>query len=135
MVSPKLHTILIIEDNDEIRDNLSECLLLDGFTNILEATTGKEGIAMCMKYLPDLIICDISMPDGDGFEVLNAVVSTEVSREIPFIFSTAKSERQDLRNCLTLGADEVIIKPYEMDLLLKTVNDLLASGSKRQRKK
>jgi len=84
-----------------------------------------------MESIPDLIICDIGMADGNGYDVLKAVISTEKTHEIPFIFSTSQSERKELRNSLLLGADEILVKPYDMELLLKTVRDLIKSGSKR----
>ena len=130
MFQEGLYTILIIEDNNDIRENLDELLLLEGY-NTLQAGSGNKGIALCIEYNPDLIICDISMPDGNGYDVLNAVVSTSKSHEIPFIFSTSKSEKRELRKSLLLGADKILVKPYDMDLLVKTVSDLIKSGSKR----
>ncbi|TRX52675.1 response regulator [Fulvivirga sp. M361] len=112
--------ILIIEDNQEIRENIAEILQLDDFET-LEASNGKEGVAMASSDLPDLIICDIMMPELDGYGVLHILAKKESTAGIPFIFLTAKAERADMRKGMTLGADDYLTKPFEDTELLGAV--------------
>lgn len=123
-------TILLIEDNLPILENLTEYLELEGFT-ILAAEDGKKGIALAVKHIPDLIICDTKMPVMDGYEVLRVLQTMSKTYEIPFIFSTSNAEVIDRAKALEMGADEYIIKPFDPESLLKIANICLLSGSKR----
>lgn len=126
-----MQTILLIEDNINILENLSEYLEIEGY-KILVANTGRKGIELAEKYNPDLIICDVLMAEMDGYEVLHILLETAKTKEIPFIFSTSMSEKIDRTESLKLGADDFIVKPFEMEILLKMIKELLISGSKRQ---
>ncbi len=126
-----MQTILLIEDNINILENLSEFLEIEGY-KILVANTGRKGIELAQEYNPDLIICDVLMSEMDGYEVLHILLETAKTKEIPFIFSTSMSEKIDRIESLKLGADEFIVKPFEMEILLKMIKKLLKSGSKRQ---
>lgn len=112
--------ILVIEDNKEIRENIVEILELDGYKTI-EAANGKEGVQKALDELPDLIICDIMMPELDGYGVLHILVKKEATANIPFIFLTAKAERSDMRKGMSLGADDYLTKPFEDTELLDAV--------------
>jgi CheY-like chemotaxis protein len=123
-------TILLIEDNLPILENLTEYFELEGY-KILFADNGKRGIELAREHIPDLIICDTKMPLMDGYEVLLLILDFTRTYEIPFIFSTSNSEKVDKSKALELGADDYIIKPFEMETLLKMVKKWIGSGSKR----
>ena len=123
-------TILIIEDNCDIRENLKECLELEGYHTCI-AANGKNAIALLDETIPDLIICDIMMPEMDGHEVLRITRKKISTAAIPFIFSTSKSERKDLTDAYAMGADEFITKPYDPDMLIKKIEELIGSTGKK----
>lgn len=114
-----MKTILLIEDNEIMRENTAEILELSNY-KVLLADNGRNGIELAVNQKPDLIICDIAMPEVDGFEVLKKIKSSSAKR-IPFIFLTARAEKLEIINGITLGADEYITKPYDGEKLLKTV--------------
>lgn len=121
--------LLLIEDNPEVLDNTAEILELADF-EVLTAENGKVGVAKAKEYLPDLIICDIMMPELDGYGVLYLLGKNKETANIPFIFLTAKSEGTDFRKGMGLGADDYITKPFEeMDLL-----DSIESRLKKKQK-
>jgi CRP-like cAMP-binding protein/CheY-like chemotaxis protein len=109
--------ILLIEDNVDMRDNTAEILELANY-DVEVAENGKVGVLKAKKFLPDLIICDIMMPELDGYEVLYLLSKDEKTASVPFIFLTAKADSVDFRKGMNLGADDYITKPFEeMDLL------------------
>jgi len=119
-----MKTILLIEDNDDIRNNTAEILELSNY-KVVTAENGKEGMEKAMALIPDLIICDIMMPVMDGYAVLYAIHNNEETKNIPFIFLTAKSERSDLRKGMEMGADDYITKPFSGIELLTAVESRL----------
>lgn len=124
-----MNKIAVIEDNYEMRENIIEMLELAGY-GVVEASNGREGVELVKKELPDLIICDIMMPELDGYEVLYQLSMFPETRGIPFIFLSAKSERSDFRKGMNLGADDYITKPFEEKELIEAINSRL---KKRQR--
>jgi CheY-like chemotaxis protein len=112
--------ILIIEDNDDVRENLSEILVLSGYETVT-ATNGKLGVQAALQVNPDLILCDIMMPELDGYGVLRILSRNPATGNIPFIFLTAKTEMVDMRRGMTLGADDYITKPFDDVELLNTI--------------
>lgn len=112
--------ILIIEDNREVRENLSEILELDGY-HTLQAGNGKSGVNMAIEHSPDLILCDVMMPELDGYGVLKIINRNQSLQHIPFMFLTAKSEKQDFRKGMGLGADDYITKPFDDVELLQSI--------------
>lgn len=125
-----MKTLLIIEDTEDILENLKEYFELEGF-KVIGARSGKIGVELAEELTPDLIICDVLMPELDGFQVLDRILHMAKTYEIPFIFSTSLSEKANKEQALRLGADDYIVKPFELDLLLKLVNDWIKSGSLR----
>ncbi|HZV68925.1 MAG TPA: response regulator [Saprospiraceae bacterium] len=113
--------ILLIEDNEDIRENTSEILVLANY-EVHVAENGKKGVEAAMEFLPDLIICDIMMPELDGYGVLHAIQRNDKIKNTPFIFLTAKSERDDFRKGMESGADDYIAKPFGGIELLNTVD-------------
>jgi CheY-like chemotaxis protein len=109
--------ILVIEDNLEMRENIAEILELANY-EIVTAEDGKKGVVAAKAEKPDLIICDVMMPELDGYGVLHILGKDPITLAIPFIFLTAKSESVDVRKGMGMGADDYITKPFEeMDLL------------------
>ncbi len=125
-----MKTILLIEDNSDILENLAEYLEMEGY-KILAADGGEKGVALAKKYIPDLIICDVLMGKMTGHEVLRILLDSIETYHIPFVFSTSLSEKLDRAETLKLGADDYLIKPYELETLLKAVKSWLKSGSIR----
>lgn len=113
--------VLVIEDNVGVRDNMSEILSLSNYT-VCCATNGKEGLEIAKKTPPDIILCDVMMPELDGYGVLRALNNDPETHNIPFIFVTAKSEKQEFRKGMDLGADDYLIKPFTGDDLLSMIN-------------
>jgi CRP-like cAMP-binding protein/CheY-like chemotaxis protein len=109
--------VLIIEDNNDIRENVVEILELAGY-QVFDANNGKKGVEIALKEIPDIILCDIMMPELDGYGVLYMLNKNPDTAAIPFIFLTAKAERLDLRKGMEMGADDYLTKPFDdMDLL------------------
>lgn len=125
-----MKTILVIEDNPDILENIIEFLEMEGY-RILSANNGKEGVEIARKFIPDLIICDVLMQEMDGHEVLHSLMESAKTNEIAFIFSTSMSENVDRAEALGLGADDYLVKPFELETLLSMVEIWLKSGSRR----
>jgi DNA-binding NarL/FixJ family response regulator len=116
--------ILIIEDEDTIRQNVLEMLEFEGF-EALEAADGLAGLEMAREQLPDLIICDIMMPELDGFGVLEELRSDSSTATTPFIFLTAKADRDSVRVGMNLGADDYLTKPFTQVELMQAIHSRL----------
>lgn len=117
--------ILIIEDDPMVRENLEEILELAEF-DFLSAMNGAEGLALAKETLPDLILCDVMMPEMNGFEVLENLRKDPRSLNIPLIFLTAKVDVASLREGMNLGADDYIMKPFDINSLLEAIQTRLA---------
>jgi DNA-binding response OmpR family regulator len=113
-------TILVIDDNNDIRENTAEILELAGYKT-LTAENGKKGVEAATKGKPDLIVCDIMMPELDGYGVLHLLRKNVETENIPFIFLTAKTERSDFRKGMEMGADDYVTKPFEDIELLNAI--------------
>jgi len=112
--------ILIIEDNPEVRENTAEIIEWSNY-KVLTAENGKLGVELALKEIPDLIVCDIMMPQLDGYGVLHLLSKHKETSNIPFIFLTAKSEKQDFRKGMDSGADDYITKPFDGTELLNAI--------------
>lgn len=115
-----MKTILLIEDNADIRENTAEILELASY-KVITAENGKTGLEKAMATGPDLIICDIMMPVLDGYGVLHVLQKNEDLKQTPFIFLSAKSERADMRKGMEMGADDYITKPFTETELLSAI--------------
>ncbi len=113
--------ILVVEDDADIRSNVCDLLQAEGF-DVLAAENGRVGTQMALEALPDLILCDISMPELDGYSVINVLQNDEATRLIPLIFLSAKADRSDLRKAMVLGADDYLTKPFTVQELLQAVH-------------
>lgn len=116
--------ILVIEDNKDILENTAEILELSNY-KVYTALNGKLGIEQALAHKPDLILCDIMMPELDGYGVLHIVQKNPDLQQIPFIFLTAKIEREDVRKGMSLGADDYISKPFDPTDLLNAIEGRL----------
>jgi CRP-like cAMP-binding protein len=123
-----MKNILIIEDDLVMRENTQEMLELAGF-NVEVAENGKIGVLSAKRALPDLIICDIMMPELDGYGVLHILSSAPQTSAIPFIFLSAKAEKSEMRKGMELGADDYLSKPFEESDLLAAIDARLTKSS------
>ena len=113
--------VLVIEDEAETLENLVLMLEMEGF-NALSAPNGRAGVTVAKRELPDVILCDVSMPELDGYGVLEALRADEATVSIPFIFLTAKGDKKDLRTGMNLGADDYLTKPASADEVLGAIH-------------
>jgi DNA-binding NarL/FixJ family response regulator len=117
MTSPK---ILVIEDEPEMRRNVLTILKLENF-DALGAENGRQGVELAKKFHPDLVICDVMMPELDGYGVLHALRQDSATLTTPFIFLTAKGEKPDIRAGMNMGADDYLTKPAAKSDLLAAI--------------
>ena len=116
--------VLIIEDNNDIRENVVEILELADYM-VFAANNGKTGVSLALAELPDIILCDIMMPELDGYGVLTLLNKHTETELIPFIFLTAKAERADMRKGMDMGADDYLTKPFDDRELLTAIDSRL----------
>lgn len=116
--------VLIIEDNEDIRENVAEILQLAGYA-VIETAEGKAGVAAAQQHTPDIILCDIMMPELDGYGVLSILSGNPLTCTIPFIFLSAKTEHLDQRKGMELGADDYLTKPFNRTELLNAIETRL----------
>lgn len=119
-----MKTVLIIEDETQTRNIFLKCLEFEGFCAV-GACNGTTGMAMAQTHQPDLVVCDIMMPDIDGYSVLSALRQNERTASIPFIFLTAKVTMADLRQGMELGADDYLTKPCSLEQFLTAISTRL----------
>ena len=120
--------VLIIEDSDDIREGIVEILDMAGFETYA-ARNGKIGVDLALKNLPDIILCDIMMPELDGYGVLYLLQKNKQTAGIPFIFMTAKAERADMRKGMEMGADDYLTKPFDDVELFNAIESRLKKKS------
>src|SRR5688572_28138023 len=113
--------VLVIDDTEEIRMIISESLNLYGFVT-LSAEDGTTGVEMARNNMPDLIICDINMPNMDGYATLTALREDDSTATIPFIFLSGASDKLNMRRGMELGADDYLTKPFTHKELMAAVN-------------
>ncbi|EDP70425.1 transcriptional regulator [Flavobacteriales bacterium ALC-1] len=120
--------VLLIEDDAILRENTAELLELSDY-DVVTAANGKLGVDKAIETMPDIIISDIMMPELDGYGVLEALSSNDNTKHIPFIFLSAKTERQDVRKGMNLGADDYITKPFSEDELISAIESRIAKAA------
>jgi len=126
-----MKTILIIEDNNDIRESTAEILELAGY-QVYQAENGKTGVDLAYQQKPDVILCDIMMPELDGYGVLYMLSKNADTASIPFIFLTAKAERVDFRKGMEMGADDYLTKPFDDIELLNAIESRLDKKRKQE---
>lgn len=114
----------MIEDDNDVRENTAEILELANY-EVFAAENGRRGVEMARGHKPDLVLCDIMMPELDGYGVLHMLGRDPATAEIPFIFLSAKAERSDVRKGMELGADDYLTKPFEESELLNAIEGRL----------
>jgi len=124
-----MKTILIIEDDEVLRETTTEFLKEENF-NVVSARDGVEGIQMAMKHQPDLVLCDITMPNMNGYDFYKTILQISSTSTIPLIFLTAMAEKDDVRAGMQLGADDYITKPFDFNDLLNAINTRLTKLEK-----
>ncbi|PSB31905.1 hybrid sensor histidine kinase/response regulator [Stenomitos frigidus] len=112
--------ILVVEDERSIRESLLELLTVEGFS-VLGAANGRTGVQLAQQHLPDLILCDVTMPQLDGYQVLASLRQQAATAAIPFIFLTARGTKGDFRQGMEMGADDFLTKPCTADELLAAI--------------
>jgi len=115
-----MKSVLVIDDNQDIRENTAEILELAGYKTFT-AENGKKGVEAALREKPDVIVCDIMMPELDGYGVLHLLRKNAGTEHIPFVFLTAKTERSDFRKGMEMGADDYITKPFDDIELLNAI--------------
>lgn len=112
--------ILVIDDEAKLRKQFAALLALEGFA-VIEARNGREGVDFARRERPDLVICDITMPEMNGHRVLETLRGEPATAHLPFIFLTGWSERDDVRAGMNLGADDYLTKPVDPAELIAAV--------------
>lgn len=125
--------IMVIEDEESLREIIVE-MLVDAEFQVIDAENGQLGVELAQKELPDLIICDVMMPELDGYGVLTRLRENQATQTMPFIFLTAKSTKGDMRQGMQLGADDYLTKPFTMDELLGAVEARLERAAMQNQK-
>lgn len=120
-----MKTVLLIEDDAVLRENTKELLELSNYI-VTTASNGELGLETAIQIKPDIIVCDIMMPKLDGYGVLEGLANQEDTKHIPFIFLSAKTERQDVRKGMDLGADDYITKPFTEDEIISAIESRIA---------
>ncbi len=126
------NTILVVEDEFQIRQDLELILNLNDY-EVISVENGLKALEVLNKISPDLIICDIMMPQMDGFELLEKIQQDNKLINIPFLFLTAKTNIKDLRKGMNLGADDYITKPFNLNELLQAIESKLKKKNRVQK--
>ncbi|MGG6265891.1 response regulator transcription factor [Leptolyngbya sp. AN03gr2] len=119
-----MSSVLVIEDDPEILENIEEILELQSYET-LTTSSSLAGLQLAKEALPSLVICDVVMPELDGYGVLSELRQQEETATIPFIFLTGRSERADIRMGMELGADDYLTKPFTQEELIGAVQSCL----------
>jgi len=125
--------ILVIEDEPEMRRNIATLLRFNEYEPIA-AENGRLGVEITRREMPDLILCDVMMPEMDGYDVLRSLQADSKLALIPFIFLTAKGEKDDLRSGMNLGADDYLTKPVGSDDLVRAIEARLQRSAQHGRR-
>ncbi len=121
--------ILVVEDMVDVRENIQEILEISGY-QVVAAADGADGVDKALEERPDIILCDVMMPRLDGFTVLNILSKRPETSDIPFVFLTAKSEKEDFRKGMDLGADDYLTKPFTVEELLNVIETRLRKSDR-----
>lgn len=123
-----MQKVLLIEDDIAVRENTAELIELSGY-EVITAPNGKMGVSLAKNALPDIIICDIMMPEMDGYGVIKELSADPSTKYIPFVFLSAKTEHKDIRKGMDLGADDYLTKPFEEHDLISAIESRLAKAA------
>lgn len=115
--------VLIIEDDMHIRNNMVEILEIEEYEAIA-VSNGKDGVQAVQNQHPDIIFCDLMMPDMDGFAVLEKIKEHPDTKNIPFVFVTARTERELVEKGMSMGAMDFLLKPFTTDTILNMLKSM-----------
>ncbi len=118
-------SVLLIEDNTDINETTSEMLEMAGY-EVVAVTDSKQGVGTALQINPDIILCDISMPEKDGYEILSQLKENPLTSKIPFVFFTAHTQSREIKKGLALGASGYLCKPFTEEELLKVIERSIA---------
>jgi len=121
--------ILVIEDNTGVREEIVDILRFEGY-DVRDAENGRLGLDLVKQWAPDLVICDLMMPELDGYGTLEAMRADPTCAAISFLCLTARGERRDMRKAMELGADDYLTKPFTADELLAALDAALAKRAR-----
>jgi len=121
--------ILVVEDNADVREEILAILRFEGF-EVRDADNGRRGLELMKEWTPDIVVCDLMMPDMDGYAMLEALRADPQSRAIPFLCLTARAERRDMRKAMELGADDYLTKPFTAEELLAALGAATARAAR-----
>lgn len=124
MQSIAMKSVLIIDDNEGIRSVVTATLTFAGYA-VREAENGREGILQVLAQRPDLILCDLKMPEMDGYRTLAAVRKFPGTAAIPFVLITGSLDRDEFRQIMTSGADDYLLKPFSANELIEAIESRL----------
>jgi signal transduction histidine kinase len=127
-----MKTILVIEDEKAVRTNIIKILEVSGY-KVLSAENGRLGVDIARQSIPDLIISDIMMPELDGYGVLSELSTNTHTADIPFLFLSAKADRNDIREAMNLGADDYLTKPFRIKELLDAIDIRLKKHAEKKK--
>jgi len=126
-----MNKVLVIEDEPDTLDNLVLMLEMENF-EVFSAPNGRAGLAVAKREVPDVILCDVSMPELDGYGVLEALRADGDTVSIPFIFLTAKGDKKDLRTGMNLGADDYLTKPAGAEEVMSAIRARLDRHNEKE---
>jgi len=124
--------ILLIEDNHSLREEILNVLELEGFETVT-AENGRVGLERLKESLPDVVLCDLMMPDMDGYETLQAIRSNPVTHTLPVILLTARDDDTCRTRGAELGADDYVTKPFKIPDLLRALEAIAKKVARRER--
>ena len=119
-----MESILVIEDNQDIRENTCEILEMAGYTTI-SAANGQEGIHYAIQSRPNIILCDILMPEISGYDVIRILKNDPLTSQIPFVYVTASGEKNEIALAMDMGAVGYVRKPFEVGELINAIHKAL----------
>jgi DNA-binding NarL/FixJ family response regulator len=126
-----MNKILVIEDQPQMRKNIAFILEMENY-HVFAAENGRHGLELVRAHQPDLVLCDVMMPELDGYGVLQSLRAEAATATLPFIFLTAKGDKPDIRSGMNLGADDYLTKPVVREDLLAAVTSRLARKQAHQ---
>ena len=126
--------ILVIEDNDDVREEIVDILRLEGF-EVRDAENGRLGLALLREWGPDLVVCDVMMPELDGYATLEAIRCDPATASVLFLCLTARAEPNDVQKAVELGADDYLTKPFTTDELLASIAGISAKRASADAKR
>jgi CheY-like chemotaxis protein len=117
--------VVVVEDNADVREEILAILRYEGF-EVRDADNGRRGLELVRQWLPDVVVCDLMMPEMDGYAMLEALRADPQAPPTPFICLTARAERRDMRKAMELGADDYLTKPFTAEELLAAIEAALS---------